>query len=455
MRTRFYWALCAFGALTTVGAPELRAQALVGAAGQDSAHQHADEARHYEGPPLALKDAVDEALAKNSELLALRAQLPIVRAKPAQEHGLAPPMLEGTIWQWPINTLNPANTNMYMLMVGQELPGRGKRDLRAAIAEKDVALAESDVTVRARQIVDDVKQAYTALFVARCAVDVHLASVGLLRQIADVSQLKYTTGRISQQNVLKPVVELSKLHNDILMLDEQAGIATARLNILLDRAPDAPIGVLVDTDVTMSLPDTQTLQQLAVDHEPELQRARLEIERAEAELASAKSAYKPDFTVQGGYLILPNQTDALLARVGVSWPKAPWSHGKIDAQVAEHAAMVEAAKAKQRAMENRVRLGVQEAYVRAKAAQDRAALLRTTILPQSQQTLEVSRIAYQTDRVDFQALIDNERTLLDSQLDYVRALGEFQQATADLERAIGTDLPAASGAAPRIAGGRP
>ena len=44
-------------------------------------------------------------------------------------------------------------------------------------------------------------------------------------------------------------------------------------------------------------------------------------------------------------------------------------------------------------------------------------LLRTTILPQAQQTLDVSRIAYQTDAVDFQAVIDNERTLLDAQLD--------------------------------------
>ena len=93
-------------------------------------------------------------------------------------------------------------------------------------------------------------------------------------------------------------------------------------------------------------------------------------------------------------------------------------------------------------MENMVRLAVQEAYVRAKSAHERAALLRTTILPQSQQTLEVSRVGYQTDRVDFQSLIDNERTLLSSQLDYFRALSEFQQATADLERAVGRDLPA-------------
>src|SRR5580692_8299205 len=118
-----------------------------------------------EGPPLTLKAAIDEALSMNLDVAALRAQVDVTRQRPAQEHSLAPPMLEGTIWQWPINSLNPANTNMYMFMVGQELPGRGKRDLRAAVAEKDVSLAESDVAIRARQVVNEVKQAYASLFV--------------------------------------------------------------------------------------------------------------------------------------------------------------------------------------------------------------------------------------------------------------------------------------------------
>jgi cobalt-zinc-cadmium efflux system outer membrane protein len=405
----------------------------------DAPQEHGAHAA--EGPPLTLKAALDEALSMNLDVAALRAQVDVTRQRPAQEHSLAPPMLEGTIWQWPINSLNPANTNMYMFMVGQELPGRGKRDLRAAVAEKDVALAETDVTIRTRQIVNEVRQAYTTLFIARKATEVHLASVELLRQIADVSQTKYASGRISQQDVLKPVVELSKLHGDLLMFEEQAGIAAARLNILLARAPEAPIGPLAEPIEQMLLPAPSDLQRLALEHQPELQRAHLEIEKAEAEVASAKQEYKPDFTVQGGYLLMPNQTDAWLARVGVTWPRAPWSRNKIGAHIAEQTAASDTAKARERATENMVRLAVQEAYVRAKSAQERAALLRTTILPQAQQTLDVSRIGYQTDKVDFQAVIDNQRTLLDAQLGYVRALSEFEQATADLERAVGTDLP--------------
>jgi cobalt-zinc-cadmium efflux system outer membrane protein len=397
---------------------------------------------HPIGPPVALAELLQEALEKNLDLIALRAQVDVTRQRPAQERFLDAPMAEAQIWQWPFNSINPADTNMYMFMVTQDLPGRGKRQLRATVAEKDIALAEGDIAIRARDVVNQIKQAYASLYIARKAISVHLDSVELLRQIADVSQAKYTTGRISQQDVLKPVVELSRLHTDIIMFDEQAKLATARLNVLLNRAPETPIGPLVEPQEQTMLPATADLQRLALDRQPELQRAHVEVERAEAELASVRGDDKPDFSVQGGYMLMPRMTDAWTARIGITWPKAPWSRGKIDARVAEQTAAIQAAKARTQAMENMVRLAVQEAYVRAKSAQDRAALLRTTILPQSQQTLEVSRVGYQTDRVDFQALIDNQRVLLDVNLSYFRALSDFTQAVADLERAVGDDLPA-------------
>ncbi len=394
------------------------------------------------GPPVTLTVLLEEAIERNPELVALRAQVDVVRQRPGQERFLDAPMAEAQIWQWPFNSINPADTNMYMLMVTQDLPGRGKRDLRAAVAEKDVALAGADVAVRTREIINQVKQAYASLYIARKAIQVHLDSIELLRQIADVSQAKYTTGRISQQDVLKPTVELSRLHGAIITFDEQAQLASARLNILRHRPPETPIGPLIEPPEQTILPATTDLQRVALDRQPELQRARIEIERAEAELAAARSDYKPDFSIQGGYMLMPRMTDAWMARVGITWPRAPWSRGRIDARVAEHSAAIQAAKARLQVLENVVRLGVQEAYVRARSAQDRAALLRTTIVPQSRQTLDVSRVAYQTDRVEFQALIDNERVLLDAQLEYFRALSDFEQALADLERAVGADLPA-------------
>ena len=404
----------------------------------------------YSGDPLTLQHAIDAALEGNPELVALRKQLESVRHRPDQDRFLSPPMVEAQIWQWPLNTLNPAKTNMYMFTATEELPGRGKRQLRATVAEKDVALAGVDIDTRARQVVDAVKQAYLDLFLARTSIDIHLSTVDLLRQFADVSQAKYATGRISQQDVLKAVVELTRLHDDVIVFGQQADLAGARLNTLMDRPTGAPIGPLTAPHEHLLLPAAEELQRVAIERQPEVHMARLQVERAQAELAVAEREYKPDFSVTGGYLLMPNQTDSWLGKVTVTWPRAPWSRRRIDARVAEATAAVDTAKARGRTVENTLRLAVHEAYVRVKAAEQRAALLRTTVLPQSQQTLEVSRIAYQTDRVDFLALLDNERTLLNVQHDYNRALTDHAQGLADLERAIGTEITPAMLAAANV-----
>ena len=399
-----------------------------------------DPQRPREGPPLTLDTALTEALARNPELIALRRQFEAVSQRPAQERFLAAPTFEAQIWQWPINTLNPTNTTMYMFMVGQDIPGPGKRRLREAVAQKDVELAETDIAIRARDVVDRVKRAYAELFVARKAIEVHHASVDLLRQLADVAQVKYTTGRISQQDVLKAVLELSRVHDHLITLDQQAQLAEAHLNTLLDRPPGAAVGRLAEPHERVLLPSSETLQELAVKHQPELTLARLGAERAEARLAVVNRDYKPDFFAMGGYMLMPNDRDAWMAKVGVTWPTAPWSRGRLNAQRAEATAEIAAASARIGAVENALRLAVQQAYIRVKAAEQRAALLRTTVVPQSEQTLEVSRVAYQTDRVDFLAIIDNERVRLDAQLDYYRALSDLEQALADLERAVGAEI---------------
>jgi cobalt-zinc-cadmium efflux system outer membrane protein len=405
------------------------------------------------GPPLTLKAALDEALLRNPDLLVLRAQFEAARHRPAQEQSLAAPTFEAQIWQGPLRSLNPAETNMYMLTVTQSLPGRGKRDLRAAVAAKDADMASSEIAVRARETVDAVKRTYAALFVARAAIDVHLDSVDLLRQFADVSSVKYATGRIPQQDVLKAVGEIAKLHADLLLLDEHARLAAAELNTLLDRPPDTPIGALTASDDRVLLTPVDELQRLAGDGDvqPELRAAQVGVERAQAALAVATREARPDFSVSGGYMLLPHDRDAWTGTIGVTWPTAPWARGKLDAQRAEASAHIDAARARQHSAATRIRLAIYDAYVRVKTAEQRAALARTTVIPQARQTLESSRIAYQTDRVDLLAVIDSERMLLEAQMSYYRALGDLAQARADLERSAGVELtPAMLGPAPGV-----
>jgi len=416
---------------------------------QSPEHLHGITQRVYAGPPLSLRSALDDALSRNPSLVVLRRQYDAARQRPAQQRFLMPPTFEAQIWQWPITTVNPLNTNMYMFTIQQQLPGRGKRELRAGVAETDVEIASTAIAVKARDVLRDVMRAYADLVVTRRAIDIHLASVELLRQFAEASTIKYAAGRGSQQNVLKTVTEMSKLHDDLVMHEEAEAVAAARLNTLLDRDPELPIGALDEPREALTLPASAELQRIALDHQPELQAATLGVERGHAAVSVATRDYKPDFFVGGGYMLMPREAGAWTASVGMTWPNAPWSRGALDAKKAEAVADVESALANVHDLERQIRLNVHEAYIRVVAAGQRAALLRTTVVPQSEQTLEISRVAYQADRGDFLAVVDNERALLDAQLTYFRALADRELALADLARAVGTDIVNPFVAAPK------
>ncbi len=342
---------------------------------------------------------------------------------------------------------------MYMLMFGQELPGRGKRELRSSLLEMDVELAAAAIAIAARDIIDRVERVYADLFLARQEIEIHHASARLLRQLADLSDVKYSTGRASQQDVLKAVVELSKIEEHLIELDERAQLAAAELNTLLDRPVADAVGPLAMPAERVALPPVSELQRLALTQQPDLTAADLEVTRAEAALGVVRSEYRPDFSVMGGYMVMPGQRDSWMAKVGITWPTAPWTKSRVDAKAAEATASVAAARARSEAVASATREAVYTAHVRADAASRRASLLRTTIVPQSEQTLEVSRVACQTDQVDFLVLIDNQRILLDTQVDYFRALNDLERARAALKRAVGTDISAEPGARP-IATGR-
>jgi len=397
--------------------------------------------RVYDGPPISLRTAIDEALERNPTLVALRSQYEAVRQRPAQERFLMPPTLEAQIWQWPLGSGNPLDTDMYMFTMRQDLPGRGKRALRASVVDKDVEQASNDIAMQAREMINQVKHTYADLFVSRQAVAVHETSVGLLRQSADLINARYGAGHGAQQDVLKTITEITKLHGDLVMLEEQAQLAEVQLNALLNRAPGSPIGE-VATDVDdVALPPVEELWRVALERHPELRAAQIDMERAEATLAVANSDYKPDFMVGGGYQLMPRSAGAWTATVGMTWPNAPWSRGRLDAAQAQAVAEIATAKARQQAVTTAIATAVQQAYIRTTSARTRADLLRRSVIPQTQQVFEASRIAYQSERGEASALVENQRMLLDAQLDYYRALSDLQQAGADLERAVGADLP--------------
>jgi outer membrane protein TolC len=390
-------------------------------------------------PRLTLREAVAEALARNPDLLALRRQLDADTLAPVQERFLMPPMVEAQAVEWPLDTPNPARAKV-MVMASQELPGRGKRALRVRLAERQADVTRAALAVREQEIVAAVKQAWADALLGRRTAETLRRTADLLQQLADVASAKYAAGRLTQQDVLKALVERSMLEEQRLMADEQARMAAVRLNALLGRPPGDPLEAVSDAAGEASLPAAADLERLALDRQPELSMADAEIERAEAALALVRRERAPDLVVAGGFMVMPDERNAWTARVGLTWPRAPWARGRLDAMERTAAAALDAARARRHALEIRVRQMVHEAWVRADAAIARAALIRTSIVSQALHTMDVARVAYLADRADFLDVLDTQRRLLEAELQWHRAVAARDQALADLERAIGQDI---------------
>ena len=393
--------------------------------------------------PLTIADAIAEALAANPDLAAVQAARLAAEARPAIERTLMPPMLEAEVFQWPTNTANPADAQ-FMFTMQQDLPGRGKRALRAARATEEAAMAANEVDQRRVQVVAEVKEAFVRILAGRRVLDLLGESVELVRQLGAAAEVKYAAGRISQQEVVRALLERTRLQRDQLSATEEVRMAEARLNALLGRAPAAPVGPLV-CPLRPALPPLEVAQSFARDHQPALIAPHIEKRLADADLAVIAGDRKPDWTLRGGYMLMPNETNALTARVGVTWPGAPWSSRRLDAEQRAAQARRAAADARARAAERQVGRAAEEAWVRAQAAQEREDLVRGGLLPQAQHALDLARLGYETDRVSLVDVIDAARSVADVRRDLVRAEEDRDLALISLELAVGTDLPAAPG----------
>lgn len=391
------------------------------------------------GPSLTLREATAEALRANPDLDALDRMGEAAARRPDTERFLMPPMLEAQAVEWPTDTLDPRRARL-MVMLTQEFPGRGKRAARVEALERRAAVVANERTMRAREVASDVAIAYADLAFARRTLDVLDENVALVRQMADAAEARYAAGRMAQQDVLKAIVERSRLEEQRVMAGEQAGMAEARLNTLMGRPADAPIGPLDAERTERLLPSFADLPALAAAPHPEARGAALERDAAAGTLAVAEAERRPDFVVQGGYMLMPDMRDAWTARVGITWPNAPWARKTLDAMAREAEADIVAADARRRAVDSRLQLMAREAWVRADAAAARIRLLATSVLPQSTHTLDVARAAYQNDQADFLDVLDAQRVLLDARLEYWRAIADRDRAFAELERATDLDL---------------
>ncbi len=389
--------------------------------------------------PLGLEAIVTEALERNPEIQAARHRWQAAKERAPQARALDDPEFKIEFFNTPQN-LDVTRTENTIFGLSQRFPFPGKLGLKEGLAIKEAEMAASMLLAKEREVAAQVKTAYYELFLAHKDIEIHHEQIDILKEFFEIANARFRAGKVAQVDVLKATVELSKLFNKLPVLEQQRETAKAKLNILLNRAPQAPLGIPVEPAGPRERRTLEDLQQMAIQNRPELRALDLELVRSQTATALAQKQYYPDFNVMVERFQNFGSRDGFGAVMTMSLPFSFWTKPKYDAGVREAAANVESAKAAYQVLKNQALFEVKDFLAKLDAAEKLITLYKTTVIPQARQTLESARVNYQAAKVEFLTLLDAERAIKDFQLEYYRALTGFEQRMAELERAIGTDL---------------
>jgi outer membrane protein TolC len=197
------------------------------------------------------------------------------------------------------------------------------------------------------------------------------------------------------------------------------------------------------------LPSLLELERIALEQRPELKAIAASGDVAAAQLALARKAYTPDFTVAGGYMLMPTGSAYRNNYMAEASMSLPWlDRPKHDSEIKEAEAASSVVRFEHDAQVNAAFLQIQQALIRARASERSLTLYRETLRPQAQAAFKSAGAAYEHDRTDFLNLIDSQNLLLEVESSYLKAAADFDARVAELERAIGAPLPAGSPATP-------
>jgi outer membrane protein TolC len=388
---------------------------------------------------LALNDLLRIALQNNPELRAYTQAHHAAEARVPQMSSLDDPRFALEIEEAPARApFNASQWRMLNFGLTQMLPFPGKLGKAKRLGEIEVAHAHHELAEKALEVMAQVKAAYFELYMIQRGLEVNQENINLMTQFVNVARVRYAVGQVMNQDVLKANVELARLANAQITLQQEEEIAKAMLNALLNRPPQAPLGQAVVPERDSLSLDLKTLHELAFASRPMLHHDSLSITQSRVAHSLARQQYWPDFEVSLKYVASPDDGfRGLTAMAGASLPFAFWSIKKQRGRVAETEAELRRDEAMFANTRNMILFSVQAAFTKVQSAQRTLALYRDVILPQAEQALQVTLANYQTRQTDFLMLLDGYRMLQMSKMEFYEAEAKLEMSLAELERAVG------------------
>ena len=325
---------------------------------------------------------------------------------------------------------NEQSSGLHSVTVSQQIVTANKLGLAQQVQAQAIQRQQAELRIAELQVLTRIRAAFAQAIVAQRRAQLadqlvelaekSLQSVQALLDADEVSKIALLQADVeAEQARITAVNAAIELRANLRTLAAAAGI------------PDQPLGPLAG-EPAEHLVDApwETLAQEIAATSPELAAAGSELERARWALRLACAQITPNVTGQMG-VGYDAATDDTFAVVGISvpLPLRNRNQGNIRTARANIAAASAAIERTQLSLDGRLAAAV----ARYETARNRYERFQNSVIPNAEETFELSRKAFEAGETDFLQLLTAQRTLFTTRLSILDALAQANTAIAEIE----------------------
>ncbi|MFQ5443688.1 MAG: TolC family protein [Nitrospinales bacterium] len=387
---------------------------------------------------FSLKNLEAIAFDRNPGLKAAKANWRAVIERYPQVTALDDPEIGFDTWNIPTG-FNLDETRNTIYWISQKFPFPGKLKIKGDIVAQEVKVAGTQFEIAARELLAELEVGYHELLYMDRAIDIVRKNKTLAAHLSKISATEYSAQATTLNDVLKAQSQLAQLDNDLILLTELRLIEVAHINTLLDLPPGQSIGKPRDVPFIPFDIELKQLYQMVREHQQELKINGFEIEKSRHKILLAEKKYYPDFRTSFKWFDNNNigLDQGLGVFVGINVPI--W-FAKNRARVSEARNNLHALEYEKKNLENRTFAEINKIYFKIKNSNRLVRLYKNSLIPQALQSLEITETWYKQNKGSFTGLLEARSTWLNFQLAYQRALADYFQHIARIERLTGVNL---------------
>ena len=373
---------------------------------------------------LSLSEAESLAVSQDPVIAASRATARALDAAAVADGQLADPKIKAGLFNLPLDNLEIDREPTTQLRLGlQQAFPRGRTRYFSQQKTQWLATAEQAITEdKQRRVIRDVRNRFLELYYQIRAAGVIEETRALFAQLVDITQAHYATGRVSQQDVLRASLELSRLDDRATRVRNEEDKSRAMLMKWIGEAASRPLSNYFPD--LPELPEKDVIAGRLQDH-PLIKAESARIESFNQGVQISRQQYKPGFNVgleyrkrfgnnPGG----DNRADMMAAMVTMDLPLFP--KNRQDKRLVASVRQAEAAQLKRADRLRELKAMLDSDYASWQRLDERAQLYNARLLREASANTSASLSAYQAGVTEFTTLMRARITDLDVRLDDLR-----------------------------------